>query len=78
MNENEELRKGRFARLYLAKYDEQSKSDEEIDIQVYAKLIKLDSKLGTTASEQLLWCMIYTLRLDLIKVLTSFKLLRSE
>ena len=78
MNENERLSKGGFAKLYLTKCDEKSKSDEEIDIQVYTKLLKLDSKLGTTASEQLFWCLFYSLRLDLIKVLTPSRFLRSE
>ena len=45
-----------------------TKSDDKIDIQVYTKLVQLDSKLGTTASEQLYWLLDCSLRLDLLKV----------
>ena len=41
-----------FASQYLQKCVE-SKSDDQINIQVYTKLVKLDSKIDTTASEQL-------------------------
>ena len=46
----------------------ESKSDDEIDIQVYTQLVELDSRLGTTAAEQLLSCVRLTQRWDLIKV----------
>ena len=39
-----------------------------IDKEVYSKLVELDTRLGTTSSEQLLWCVFYTLNLDIIKV----------
>ena len=45
-----------------------SKLDDKIDIEVYTKLVQLDSNLGTTASEQLLWLLQCSLRLDLLKV----------
>ena len=57
-----------FANLYLRRFEKESKSDNEIDIQVYDKLVQLDSKLGTTASEQLTCCLVYTTRSDIIKV----------
>lgn len=63
-----EERNDGFGELYLRLHDEKSKSDNEIDIQAYAKLIDLDSKLGVTASEQLYMCIYYSSRLDLIKV----------
>ena len=69
MKEYEELRKNSwvgFAHRYL-KCDKR-KSDDEIDIQVYIELVELDSKLGTTASEQLLSCLEYTTRSDILKV----------
>lgn len=71
VNEYEELKKAGakgFAHEYLNICDEESKSDNEIDIQVYDKLVQLDSKLGTTASEQLTWCLYFTTRSDIIKV----------
>ena len=58
-----------FANRYLERRIEQeSKSDDQIDIQVYIKLVQLDSRLGTTASEQLKECLKYTTRSDIIKV----------
>ena len=70
LTEYEELkRKGYvgFAHEYLQEC-EKSKSDDRIDIKVYTKRVQLDSKLGTTASEQLQWCLNYTSRSDVIKV----------
>ena len=69
LNEYEELKKKRFvgfAAKYLNKV--KSKLHDEIDIQVYTKLVQLDSRLGTTASEQLRWCLEFTSRSDIIKV----------
>ena len=71
MNECEEIRKAGwkgFTHLYLQRCKQESKSDNEIDIQVYDKLVQLDSKLGTTASEQLTRCLYITTRSDIIKV----------
>ena len=72
VNVYEELRKtGKvgFAKTYLQQCYKESKPNDEIDIQVYTKLVDLDAKLGTTASEQLQWCLDYTpTRSDIIKV----------
>ena len=57
-----------FAHFYLQRCKEKLQSDDEIDIQVYTRLVKLDARLGTTAAEQLLFCIRYSLRLELIKV----------
>ena len=65
MNEYECLRKGNlvgFASVYLAG------CNDVIDKAVYTKLIELDTRLGTTATEQLLGCLQFTLNLDIIKV----------
>lgn len=56
-----------FAHLYLLRCDIESKSNQ-IDIQIYTKLIELDSRLGTTASEQLFGCLQSTIQSDVIKV----------
>ena len=77
VNDYEELRKGPhrevgYAHAYLRQLKKKSKSDDEIDIQVYTKLVELDSKIGTTASEQLFWCLQYTTRSDIIEVLSLF------
>ena len=70
MNQYEELRMADFvgfAHLYLRKCCQ--KSDYQIDIEVYTMLSELDSRLGTTASEQLLRCLCSTSLSDIIKVL---------
>ena len=71
VSEYEEVRKNEFAgfaHFYLNQCNKKSKPDDEIDIEVYTKLFQLDSKLGTTASEQLFWCLENTTRSDIIKV----------
>ena len=75
MNEYEEIRKAGsygFAGEYLNRFNTKAKSDDEIDIQVYNKLAQLDSKLGTTASEQLFECLEHTTQSDIIKVYLFF------
>ena len=71
MNEYEELRKAGlygFAHRYLIRCYTKGKSDDEIDVEVYKKLVQLDSKLGTTASKQLGRCLFHTTRSDIIQV----------
>ena len=58
-----------FAHVYLFRCNKVLKSNNEIDIELYTKLAQLDEKLGTTASEQLLECLRYTTRADIIKVI---------
>jgi len=38
------------------------------DVAVYKQLLEIDSKLGTTQSEQLLGCLCYSPQKDLIEV----------
>ena len=61
-----------FAEIYLQQCTKKSEADNEIDIQVYTKLVELDSKIGTTASEQLYVCLQCTTRSDIIEVLSLF------
>ena len=71
MNEYVSLREANFvgfANVYLWRCNKESKSNDEIDKEVYAKLVELDSRLGTTASEQLFKCLLKTTRSDIIKV----------
>ena len=56
-----------FASKYLERFDEESKSDREIDREIYSKLVQLDSRLGTKASDQLYECISHTTRSDIIK-----------
>ena len=57
-----------FADVYLWRCNEESKTENVADIQVYNQLVKLDTRLGTTSSEQLYRCLFRTTRLDIIKV----------
>ena len=57
-----------YANIYLDRCSRESKSDEKIDIQVYTKLVELDTRLGITTYEQLLGCLNHTTRLDIITV----------
>ena len=75
MNDYEELRKVGalgFAHVYLDRFNAKSMSDDEIDIEVYTRLVELDSKTGTSASEQLTCCLHFTTRSDIIKVYFFF------
>ena len=71
VTEYEDLRKKNwvgFAELYLWRINEESRPNDETDKEVYAKLVELDTRLGTTASEQLYKCLYRTTRTDIIKV----------
>ena len=71
MTEYENLRKKGwvgFAEVYLYRCDKESKSGNIADVQLYSKLVEIDTRLGTTASKTLFECVSYSLRLDLIKV----------
>ena len=71
VNEYETLKKGNFvgfAHVYLKRCDKESKTGDKIDAEVYARLVQLDTKLGTGNSEQLFQCLFYTTRWDIIKV----------
>ena len=71
MNEYEFLRKRNyvgFANVYLAGCNKRSHPNDVIDKELYSKLIELDTRLGTTSSEQLFGCVYSTLNLDIIKV----------
>ena len=76
VNEYEELRKNNwvgFTNVYLERCKKESKTGDEIDIEIIAKLFELDAKLGTRSSEQLFLCLRYTTRWDIIKVRTKNK-----
>ena len=57
-----------YAHVYLWCCNEESKSNDEIDIDVYKMLVELDTKLGETASDQLFRCLTKTSRPDIIEV----------
>ena len=57
-----------YANVYLWRCNQESKSNDEIDIDVYKMLVELDTKLGVSVSEQLFGCLHKTTRWDIIKV----------
>ena len=71
MNEYECLRTMNyvgFADVFLEGNNERSHPNNVIDKELYSKLVELDTRLGTTTSEQLYGCVFNTLNLDIIKV----------
>ena len=70
-NEFDVLRKYGFvgyAEYYLQKCWDESKLKNKADVEIYKQLLEIDSKLGTTQTEQLFKCVFHSLRIDLIKV----------
>ena len=58
-----------YADYYLHKCVNYSKMINEADATVYQKLVDIDETLGTELSTQLWYCLYYTTRWDIIKVL---------
>ena len=57
-----------YADYYLQKCWDESELKNKAYVSIYKQLIEIDSKLGTTQSEQLRWCLGYSPRKDLIEV----------
>ena len=57
-----------YANYYIHNCWDESKLKNKADVKIYKQLLEIDSKLGTTQSEQLRWCLSYSPRKDLIKV----------
>ena len=57
-----------YASVYLDRFHQESKSNDEIDIDVFKELVELDTKLGVTTSQQLYEGLYHTSRLDIIEV----------
>ena len=73
--EYDELRKYGFvgyAHYYLHECWNESELKNKADLTIYKQRIEIDSKLGTTQSEQLFWCVFNSLRMDIIKVRIYF------
>ena len=71
INEYERLRGKNwigFAEVHLNRCKKESKSDDEINIEVYTQLVELDSRLGTTATEQIFTCILHSHRMDFLEV----------
>ena len=57
-----------YANYYLKECWDESKLNNKADVEIYKQLLEIDSKLGTTQTEQLLKCLCYSPRKDLIEV----------
>ena len=57
-----------YAHIYLHECWNESELINKADLAVYKQLLEIDSKLGTTQSEQLFGCVFSSFRMDLIKV----------
>jgi len=57
-----------YANYYLKGCWDESELKNKADVSIYTQLLEIDSKLGTTQSEQLLECVFHSVRMDLIKV----------
>ena len=57
-----------FADYYLQECYDDSELINKAEIAIFKKLLTIDSKLGTTQTEQLFGCVFGSVRIDLIKV----------
>ena len=57
-----------YVDYYLQECWNESELKNKADVAVYKQLLEIDSKLGTTQSEQLRICLVYSPRKDLIEV----------
>ena len=57
-----------FAHVYVSQCHRESNSNNELNKELYSKLVQLDKRLGTRASNQLYECLSHTSRPDIIKV----------
>ena len=76
VNENECVKKANyngFGHFYYKRLKE-SKPEDEIDEEVYSKFVKLDTRSGTSPSEQLFLSVFLTLDLEIIKVCFQLKI----
>ena len=60
-----------YAHYYLQECFDESELINNAEIKIYKNLLEIDSKLGTTKSEQLFACLFISVRMDLIKVIES-------
>ena len=61
-----------YADYYLKQCWDEFELKNKAEVKIYKQLLAIDSKLGTTGSEQLLWCLSYSFRKDLIEVRIHF------
>jgi len=71
VEQNDRIRKcgyAGYAHCYLKKCWDESDLKNKADVEIYKKLLEIDSKFETTESEQLFGCLQWSTRKDLIKV----------
>ena len=61
-----------FADYYLTKCWNASEFTNKANVAVYKQLLVIDSKLGTSQTEQLFFCLYNSLRKDIMKVSINF------
>ena len=61
-----------YAHIFVQNCWNDSIRRNEADESVFRELVDIDLELGTSASEQLFWCLCWTTRLDMIKVRMFF------
>ena len=57
-----------YANYYLRVCWDKSELKNKADVTIYKQLLEIDSKLGTTSSEQLFKCILYSPRKNFIEV----------
>ena len=57
-----------YAHYYLEKCYDESELVNKADVTICKQLLEIDSKLGTTQTEQIFQCVFQSVRMDLIKV----------
>ena len=57
-----------YASYYVKGCYDESELRNKAEIEIFKQLCQIDSKLGTTQTEQLFGCVLYSVRIDLIKV----------
>ena len=61
-----------YGNYYLRECEDESEWKNKADVAIYKQLLEIDSKLGTTQSEQLRWCLRYSPQKALIEVFINF------
>ena len=61
-----------YAHIFVQNCWNDSIRRNEADESVFRELVDIDLELGTSASEQLFWCLCWTTRLDIINVRMFF------
>ena len=64
-----------YGTYYLVTSYDNSELLSKADLTIYKQLLEIDAKLGTTPTEQLFECVLFSARMDLVKVRINFYML---